>query len=108
MLSLQHPVPAAVYTSAPLTSATHGSQLLSNFVSNKIEADLARGANRGRVVTRFSPEPNGYLHLGHAKSINLNFGLASANGGVTHMRLDETNAAAENVKYINSILHEVR
>jgi len=108
MLSLQHPVPAAVYTSASLTSATHGSQLLSNFVSNKIEADLARGANGGRVVTRFPPEPNGYLHLGHAKSINLNFGLASAYGGVTHMRLDDTNPAAENVEYINSILHDVR
>ena len=108
MLSLQHPVPAAVYTSASLTSATHGSQLLSNFVSNKIEADLARGANGGRVVTRFPPEPNGYLHLGHAKSINLNFGLASAYGGVTHMRLDDTNPAAEKVEYINSILYDMR
>jgi len=81
---------------------------LSNFISNKIEADLASGAHGGRVVTRFPPEPNGYLHLGHAKSINLNFGLASAYGGVTHMRMDDTNPASETTEYMHSILNDVR
>jgi glutaminyl-tRNA synthetase len=60
------------------------------------------------VVTRFPPEPNGYLHLGHAKSINFNFAVAKAYKGVTHMRFDDTNPAKEEVEYINSILQDVK
>jgi len=73
-----------------------------------IDEDLAAGRNGGRVVTRFPPEPNGYLHLGHAKSITINFGLAAAYKGVTHMRLDDTNPAKEEIEYVNSILEDVR
>ncbi len=60
------------------------------------------------MVTRFPPEPNGYLHLGHAKSINFNFAVAKAYNGVTHMRFDDTNPAKEDVEYINSILQDVK
>ncbi len=81
---------------------------MSNFIANKIESDVAKGTNGSRVVTRFPPEPNGYLHLGHAKSINLNFGLASAFGGVTHLRMDDTNPTSENMEFINAILNDVR
>ena len=77
-------------------------------MTNIIENDLAKGANGGRVVTRFPPEPNGYLHLGHAKSINFNFAVAKAYNGVTHMRFDDTNPAKEDVEYVNSILQDVK
>jgi glutaminyl-tRNA synthetase len=82
---------------------------LKNFVTNIIEKDLSdHQRNGGRVVTRFPPEPNGYLHLGHAKSINFNFEVARAFKGVTHMRLDDTNPAKEDIEYVRSILQDVR
>jgi glutaminyl-tRNA synthetase len=81
---------------------------MKNFITNIIENDLQRGTYGGRVVTRFPPEPNGYLHLGHAKSINFNFAVAKAYNGVTHMRFDDTNPAKEEVEYINSILQDVK
>jgi glutaminyl-tRNA synthetase len=79
-----------------------------NFITNIIDEDLANGKNGKQVVTRFPPEPNGYLHIGHAKSINLNFAIAKMYQGTTHMRFDDTNPAKEEMEYILSILDDVR
>jgi glutaminyl-tRNA synthetase len=84
------------------------SELTKNFVTNIIDQDLKTGAHGGRVVTRFPPEPNGYLHLGHAKSINFNFAVAKAYNGITHMRFDDTNPAKEDMEYVKSILQDVK
>jgi glutaminyl-tRNA synthetase len=80
----------------------------SNFLRTIIAEDNRTGKYGGRVVTRFPPEPNGYLHYGHAKSIILNFGLASENGGVCHLRFDDTNPLKEDVEYEDSIADAVR
>jgi glutaminyl-tRNA synthetase len=79
----------------------------SDFIRDIVARDLASGKHR-RVVTRFPPEPNGYLHIGHAKSISLNFGIALENGGVCHLRFDDTNPAKEDVEYVESIQQDVR
>lgn len=81
---------------------------LKNFITNIIDSDIASGKNGGRVLTRFPPEPNGYLHLGHAKSINFNFGVAKAYNGSTNMRFDDTNPAKEDMEYVDAILDDVR
>ena len=78
-----------------------------NFIRQIIEADLAAGKH-ARIVTRFPPEPNGYLHIGHAKSIVLNFGLARAFGGTCNLRFDDTNPHKENVEFVDSIKADVR
>jgi glutaminyl-tRNA synthetase len=80
---------------------------VSNFLQNIISADLASGRVK-EVVTRFPPEPNGYLHIGHAKSISVNFGLAQANGGRCNLRFDDTNPEKESQEYIEAIQDDVR
>ncbi len=79
-----------------------------NFIEQVVEQDLAEGKNGGRVHTRFPPEPNGYLHLGHAKSICLNFGLADQYGGQTNLRFDDTNPVTEDTEYVDSIKNDLR
>jgi glutaminyl-tRNA synthetase len=79
-----------------------------NFIEQIIDADRAAGKNGGRVHTRFPPEPNGYLHIGHAKSICLNFGLAKQFGGKFNLRFDDTNPAKEEQEYVDSIMDDVR
>lgn len=80
----------------------------SHFLTDIIDADLAAGRNGGRVVTRFPPEPNGFLHVGHSKSIILNFGLAKQYGGRANLRFDDTNPTTEDTVYVESIQEDVR
>jgi glutaminyl-tRNA synthetase len=79
-----------------------------NFVEDLFAADVRAGKNGGRVMTRFPPEPNGYLHIGHAKSICLNFGLAAKFGGVCNLRFDDTNPETEEVEFVESIENDVK
>jgi glutaminyl-tRNA synthetase len=79
-----------------------------NFIEEIVEEDIANGKNGGRVLTRFPPEPNGYLHIGHAKSICLNFGLALKYNGKTNLRFDDTNPVKEDVEYVDSIKEDVK
>ena len=80
----------------------------SHFVRNIVIADLQQNKNGGRIHTRFPPEPNGYLHIGHAKAICLNFGLAGEFGGLCNLRFDDTNPSKEDVEYVESIREDVR
>lgn len=80
----------------------------SHFLKEIIVSDIAAGKNGGRVHTRFPPEPNGYLHVGHAKSIALNFGLAVEFSGLCNLRFDDTNPAKEETEYVESIIEDVK
>ncbi len=79
-----------------------------NFIEQIIETDLLNGKNESRVHTRFPPEPNGYLHIGHAKSICLNFGIAEKYNGLCNLRFDDTNPTKEDVEYVDSIIEDVK
>ena len=79
-----------------------------DFIREIVKADNASGKHAGRVATRFPPEPNGYLHIGHAKSICLNFGVAADFGGICNLRFDDTNPVTEDVEYVDSIQEDVR
>src|SRR5947208_5656633 len=79
-----------------------------DFIRERVAEDLAAGRWGGRVATRFPPEPNGYLHIGHAKSICLNFGIAQEYGGTCNLRYDDTNPAKEEEEYVKSIEEDVR
>ena len=79
-----------------------------NFIEEIIEEDLRNGAHDGRVLTRFPPEPNGYLHIGHAKSICLNFGLGQKYNGKTNLRFDDTNPVTEDTEYVESIKNDIQ
>jgi len=85
-----------------------GADAVTNFITEIIDADIEAGKHGGAVVTRFPPEPNGYLHIGHAKSICLNFGLARQYGGRCHLRFDDTNPTRESVEYTEAIVEDVR
>jgi glutaminyl-tRNA synthetase len=87
--------------------AANESTAPNNFIKNIIIEDLKNGKNDGRVLTRFPPEPNGYLHIGHAKSICLNFGLGQEFSGLTNLRFDDTNPEKEEDEYVNSIQEDV-
>ncbi|MCC7125233.1 MAG: glutamine--tRNA ligase, partial [Acidobacteria bacterium] len=79
-----------------------------DFIREIVAADVAAGRNGGRVVTRFPPEPNGYLHIGHAKAICVDFGVAADFGGICNLRFDDTNPVKEDIEYVDSIKDDVR
>lgn len=79
-----------------------------NFIETMVEQDLKEGKNDGRIQTRFPPEPNGYLHIGHAKAICLDFGIARNYGGICNLRFDDTNPVKEDVEYVDSIMEDIQ
>ncbi|MDD4347337.1 MAG: glutamate--tRNA ligase family protein, partial [Desulfitobacteriaceae bacterium] len=89
-------------------AAAESSALEANFIQTIINDDFNTNKYNRRVHTRFPPEPNGYLHIGHAKSICLNFGIAARNGGLCNLRFDDTNPTREEVEYVDSIKEDVR
>ncbi len=90
------------------TSVTENNKLVSNFIRHIIDDDMKQNKNNGKLITRFPPEPNGYLHIGHAKSICLNFGLAEDYQGICNLRFDDTNPEKEELEYVDSIMDDVK
>ena len=78
-----------------------------NFIEEIVKKDLEAGKNGGRLNTRFPPEPNGYLHIGHAKAICMDFGIAERYGGTCNLRFDDTNPVKEDVEYVDSIMEDI-
>jgi glutaminyl-tRNA synthetase len=78
-----------------------------NFIEQMVENDLKEGKNGGRIQTRFPPEPNGYLHIGHAKAICMDFGIAKKYNGICNLRFDDTNPVKEDVEYVDSIKEDI-
>jgi len=89
-----------------MTDAT--SSTPTDFIRDIIDDDLKTNKNNGKVATRFPPEPNGYIHIGHAKSVCLNFGLAKQYQGTCNLRLDDTDPAGESMEYVESIINDIR
>ena len=79
-----------------------------NFIEEIVEEDLREGRNGGRIQTRFPPEPNGYLHIGHAKAICMDFGIAQKYNGICNLRFDDTNPVKEDVEYVDSIQEDIK
>ena len=79
-----------------------------NFIEQIVEKDLAEGVNDGRIQTRFPPEPNGYLHIGHVKAICMDFGIAEKYHGVCNLRFDDTNPVKEDTEYVETIERDIR
>jgi glutaminyl-tRNA synthetase len=104
----EHQPMAANNPEAPKTHPQSDATAAGNFIRDIIDEDLKTGKNGTRVATRFPPEPNGYLHIGHAKSICLNFGLARDYQGTCNLRFDDTNPVTEDVEYVDSIQEDVR
>src|ERR1043166_257896 len=95
-------------TPAALRGSLDRTSMSSNFIQDITDEARASGRFGGRVHPRFPPEPNGYLHIGHAKSICLNFGLAQANAGLCNLRFDDTNPTTEELEYVQAIERDVR
>ncbi|MBO7295291.1 MAG: glutamine--tRNA ligase, partial [Bacteroidaceae bacterium] len=79
-----------------------------NFIEKIVQNDLAEGKNGGRLQTRFPPEPNGYLHIGHAKAIAMDFGIAEKFGGQCYLRMDDTNPQKEDLEYVRAIEEDIQ
>src|SRR4029079_12616020 len=94
-------------TDATIGGLDRDSTAPADFIREIVTDDLKAGRNEGRVAARFSPEPNGYLHIGHAKSICLNFGVAAEYGGTCNLRFDDTNPTTEDVEYVDAIKEDV-
>lgn len=105
LFSTAYPGPRSSQSKDPMSKPE--TPAAANFLRPIVQGDLDSGKH-SKIITRFPPEPNGYLHIGHAKSICLNFGLAEEFGGQCHLRFDDTNPAKEDQEYIDAIKEDVR